>query len=118
MSQPATMRERVQLLAAAGYLAADAAQQLVTVLSGPVSSHRAQLVRVRVSDLLSGRLKATVTVPVGLCSVGLRLGARLAPPSIVTPLLALIDAAAAVGGGRLLDWRDAEVQERFELVVE
>jgi hypothetical protein len=118
MSASAELREQVLTLVADGQLPAEAAQQLLERLSGPPAADRARLVRVRISDLAGGRLKATVTVPVGLFAVGMRLGARLAPPNVRAQLPALVDALAAAGGGRLLDWRDVEGQERFELFVE
>ena len=118
MSESATLREQVLTLVADGHLPADAAQQMLERLSRPAAAERARLVRVRVTDLASGRLKATVTVPVGVFAVGMRLGARLAPADVRVQLPALVGALAEAGGGRLLDWRDTEVQERFELLVE
>jgi hypothetical protein len=112
-----TVREQIQLLVLEGKLSAAAAQQFMNRLQQADGSERARLVRVRITDTRNGRVKAAVTVPVGLFGVGLRLGARLAPAgSVAWPTL--VAALAQAGGGRLLEWDDTALQERFELLVE
>ena len=41
---------------------------------------RHRVLRVRITDIETGRLKVGLTVPAGLVSVAVRLGARLVPP--------------------------------------
>ncbi|GAB4436925.1 MAG: hypothetical protein OHK0015_29150 [Chloroflexi bacterium OHK40] len=114
-------RDRILKMIEAGQVSAQEAAQLLDALSSEQRSGdrvRARLVRVRVSDLSGGRLKANVTIPVGLINVGLRLGARLAPQlsgSAIEELLRSIEHGAT---GRLLEWQDLEEGERIELFVE
>jgi translation initiation factor 2 gamma subunit (eIF-2gamma) len=43
-------------------------------------SQRHRTLRVRITDLETGRLKVALTLPAGLVAVATRLGARLVPP--------------------------------------
>lgn len=115
-------RNRILQLVEAGRLTATQAAQLLDALAPERerSSERLRnrLVRVRVTDIQSGRQKANVTIPVGLVNVGLRLGARLAPQisgSAFEELLRSIERGVI---GRLLEWQDLEEGERVELFVE
>lgn len=114
-------RERILKLLEAGQISADEAAQLLDALAGDARAPgrvQSRLVRIRVSDLHTGRLKANVTVPVGLVNVGLRLGARLAPQFHGSALEDLLQTMQRCGPGRLLEWQDLEEGERVELLVE
>ncbi len=66
----------------AGQVSADEAAQLLDTLAPvarPAERPRPRMVRVRVTNLHTGRQTANVMIPVSLVNVGLRLGARLAP---------------------------------------
>jgi DUF4097 and DUF4098 domain-containing protein YvlB len=74
--------ERLQILRmiAAGQITAEEGEQLLAALEEgqqDTAQSPARWINVRISDEESGRQKVNVNVPVGLLSVGMRLGARL-----------------------------------------
>jgi hypothetical protein len=114
-------RDRILKMIEAGQVSAGEASRLLDALAGeqrPPDRARSRLVRVRVTDLHTGRQKANVTIPVGLVNVGLRLGARLAPQLSGTALADLVRGVEHGATGRLLEWQDLEEGERVELFVE
>jgi hypothetical protein len=114
-------RDRILKMVEAGQVSASEAAQLLDALGAEqrvAERARARLVRVRVSDLPSGRQKANVTIPVSLINVGLRLGARLAPQLSGSALDELVRTVERGATGRLLEWQDLEEGERVELFVE
>lgn len=114
-------RNRILKLIEQGQVSANEASQLLDALGAEQRTGeraRSRLVRVRVTDLQSGRQKANVTIPVGLINVGLRLGARLAPQLSGSALDELLRSIERGSTGRLLEWQDLEEGERVELFVE
>lgn len=114
-------RDRILKMVEAGQLSAGEAAQLLDALGDEqrtTERARARLVRVRVTDLASGRQKANVTIPISLINVGLRLGARLAPQLSGTALDELVRSVERGAAGRLLEWQDLEEGERVEIFVE
>jgi hypothetical protein len=78
---------------------------------------RGRWLRVRVLNMATGKPKANVSLPMGLVSVGLRLGAQFVPE------LADVEdeiMAAAEGGtlGKILEVQDPEDGERVEIFIE
>jgi hypothetical protein len=115
-------RNRILQMIEAGQVSAAEAARLLDTLNADrdrgVERNRSRLVRIRVSDLNSGRQKVNVSIPVGLLNVGLKLGARLGPPNddeARTQLLRSIENGVT---GRLLEWHDYAESERIELFVE
>jgi hypothetical protein len=114
-------RDRILKMVEAGQVSAAEASQLLNALTAEQRAAdrvRSRLVRVRVTDLHSGRQKANVTIPIGLVNVGLRLGARLAPQLSGSALEDLLRGVERGANGRLLEWQDLEEGERVELFVE
>lgn len=114
-------RDRILKMIEAGQVSAGEAGQLLDALGAELRASeraRTRLVRVRVTDLHSGRQKANVTIPIGLVNVGLRLGARLAPQLSGSALEELLHGVERGERGRLLEWQDLEEGERVELFVE
>lgn len=114
-------RNRILKLIESGQVSADEAAQLLDALGAGQAAParvRSRLVRVRVTDLPGGRQKASVTIPVGLLNVGLRLGARLAPQLSGSALEELVRSIERGATGRLLEWQDLEEGERVEVFVE
>lgn len=114
-------RDRILKMIEARQVSATEAGQLLDALSSEqrlADRLRSRLVRVRVTDLHSGRQKANVTIPIGLVNVGLRLGARLAPQLGGSALEELLRGVERGATGRLLEWQDLEEGERVELFVE
>ncbi|WP_028458558.1 hypothetical protein [Chloroflexus sp. Y-396-1] len=114
-------RHRILQMVEQGHLSAAEAARLLDALSAdprPLERLQARLVRIRVTDLSSQRLKASVAIPVSLINVGLRLGARLAPQLQGSALEDLIRSVERGTTGLLLEWQDLEEGERIEIIVE
>jgi H+/Cl- antiporter ClcA len=121
MTNPGGERNRILAMIEAGQVSAGEAAQLLDAIGPaprPVDRQRARMVRVRVTNLHTGRQTANVTIPVSLVNVGLRLGARLAPQLSGSALDELIRSIEGGANGRLLEWQDLEEGERVELIVE
>jgi hypothetical protein len=105
-----TPEEGAELLAA---ITAAGAQS-----TSAAEGQRSKWFRVRVTDIASGRVRANVTIPLGLIDVGLKMGARFAPDVSGMDLTAI--QAAIRGGmrGRILDVQDDDENERVEIFVE
>jgi len=72
--------------------------------------------RVRVTDLQSGRQKIDMAMPWRLVNVGLNMGARFARDEIQVE--DLVEAVQAGAEGKIVDVVDAEDGERIEIFVE
>jgi hypothetical protein len=121
MTNPGSERNRILKMVESGQVSANEAAQLLDAL-GPTprsaERQRSRLVRVRVTNLHTGRQTANVTIPVSLVNVGLRLGARLAPQLSGSALDDLVRSIESGATGRILEWQDLEEGERVELIVE
>ncbi|WP_376797060.1 hypothetical protein [Thermogemmatispora sp.] len=124
MAVPAEERDRILRLVEAGQISAVEAARLLDALvpsAGTPSARarpRQRLVHIRVSDLLLNRPRTSVTIPVELLEVGLRLATRLAPQISGSALEQLLRAIAQASTGRLLDFQDLEENERVEIFLE
>ena len=74
--------------------------------------------RVRVTDLRTGRNKVNVNIPMGLVSVGLKMGARFAPSVEGFDYEQLMDAVQSGQQGKIVDVVNNEEGERVEIFVE
>jgi hypothetical protein len=74
--------------------------------------------RVRVSDLTTGRPKVNVTIPMRLVNVGLRVGARFIPEVEGVELQDLSKALAEGMTGKLIDVVDEDENERVEIFAD
>jgi hypothetical protein len=78
---------------------------------------RGRWLRVRVLNMATGKPKANVSLPMGLVSVGLRLGAQFVPE--LADVEDEIMAAAEEGTlGKILEVQDPEDGERVEIFIE
>ncbi|WP_052889949.1 SHOCT-like domain-containing protein [Thermogemmatispora carboxidivorans] len=125
MPVPAEERDRILRLVEAGQVSAAEAARLLDALASPVEAvpssrarPRQRLVHIRVTDLLQNRPRTSVTIPVELIEVGLRLATRLAPQISGSALEQLLRAIAQASTGRLLDFQDLEENERVEIFLE
>jgi hypothetical protein len=71
--------------------------------------------RVRVTDTITGKPKATVNLPIGLVEAGLNIASQYAPQVAFDELMAAIQAGAE---GKIVDVFDEEDGERVEIFVE
>lgn len=71
--------------------------------------------RVRVTDMVTGKSKATVNLPMGLVDAGLNIASQYAPDVAFDELIEAIDAGAE---GKIIDVIDEEDGEHVEIFIE
>jgi hypothetical protein len=74
--------------------------------------------KVRVTDLATGRSKTNVSIPIGLVEVGLRMGARFAPEMVGVDMDEVLATIKDGANGKLVDVEDVEKGEHVEIQVE
>lgn len=74
--------------------------------------------RIRVSDLQSGRQKVAVNLPLTWLSVGLRIGARFSPEVAGLDANELLAMLQSGGGGQVVDVEDSDDGERVQIFIE
>jgi DUF4097 and DUF4098 domain-containing protein YvlB len=74
--------------------------------------------RVRVTDVSTGRNKVNVNIPLGLASVGIKMGARFAPEMEGVDYNQVMEAIRSGQQGKIIDITDEEDGERVEIFVE
>ncbi len=82
-------------------------------------SNSAKSLRVRVTDLRTGKSKANVNIPIGMVNFGLKLGAKFAPADLEgLDMNQIIETIQSGGTGKIVDVEDEEKGEHFEVFVE
>jgi carbohydrate-binding DOMON domain-containing protein len=127
----ATTEERMKILRMIeeGKLTAEEGAKLLSALSesrGRVSTSTgisrgtgsARWLRVKVTDMASGRSKATVQIPIGLLEAGMKIGAHFAPEVEGVDMSEIMDALRAGVTGKIVDVMDDEDGEHVEIYVE
>lgn len=94
---------------------ADKPPQPLEPMKGPSSP---RWLRVRVTDVQSGRSKVNVNIPMGLVNVGAKMGARFAPEIEGAQLDTIMAAIRSGKQGKVIDVIDEEDGERVEIFVE
>jgi hypothetical protein len=74
--------------------------------------------RVRVTDLVTGRSKARVSIPMGLMEWGLRIGAQFAPEVADVDMGELGQVLSSGMEGKIIDVVDEEDGEHVEIFIE
>jgi hypothetical protein len=124
----ATTEERLKILKMVeeGKISAADGAQLLAALSenrkppappAPAAG-AARWLRVRVTDLKSGKAKVNVNIPMGLVDVAMKMGARFAPNLDSDQMLMLTEALKSGQVGKLVEATDEEDGERVEIFVE
>ncbi len=124
-----TTEERLKILnmIAEGKLTAEEGAQLLKALQGASSRSRAaasssegdpRYLRVRVTSADSGRVKASLNIPMSLINVGLRMGARFAPDLEGLDFEEVLEAIKGGMRGKIIDVEDDDENERVEIFVE
>lgn len=126
----ATAEERMRILRMIqeGKITAEEGAKLLSALkdsrakvsrstAGPVGEKRGWL-RVRVTDMSTGRTKVNVNLPLGLLDAGLRIGAQYAPDLHGLDLNQLIEEVKGGASGKIIDVLDEEDGEHVEIFVE
>ena len=74
--------------------------------------------RIRVTDISSGRAKVNVNLPLTWVAAGLRIGANYAPQLEHLDLAQLLGELEAGGTGQLLDVEDLDDGQRVQIFVD
>jgi len=122
----ATTEERIKILKMIddGKITAEEGAKLLAALSESRKSTRkpslrstgsARWLRVRVTDMATGKSKATVNLPLGLVDAGLNIASQYAPGIAFDELIEAINAGAE---GKIIDVVDEEDGEHVEIFIE
>jgi hypothetical protein len=120
--------ERMQILRMIqnGQISAEEGAKLLAALdegkrsdaAANVAATQGKFLRVRVTDMASGRTKVNVNVPLQLVNVGLRMGARFMPDLAGMDAGEIMDAIRSGMQGKIVDVEDAEDGEKVEVFIE
>jgi hypothetical protein len=116
--------ERMQILKMleAGQISAKEAADLLHALEKPkapaASPMRGRWMRVRVTDVATGKTKVNVNVPMSLVDVGIRMGARFMPKTASVDPQEVLEAIRGGESGKMVDVEDAESGEHVEIYVD
>ncbi len=123
----ATSDERMKILKMIdeGKISAEEGAKLLTALSQSRKPSRKttlrntgagpRWLRVRVTDMVTGKSKATVNLPLGLVDAGLNIASQYAPDIAFDELIEAINAGAE---GKIIDVIDEEDGEHVEIYIE
>ncbi len=84
----------------------------------PPPARDPRLLRVRITDLKTGKTKVNVNIPMGLVNVGIKLGARFTPAHADVDYEEIMEAIKGGASGKLVDVEDVESGEHVEVWVE
>jgi len=122
-------RLRVLEMVAQGLITAEEGARLIEALERPTPAVPApppaspaesgpRWLRVRVTELASGRTRVNVRLPVSVLEAGARIGARFAPGMGEDERAQILRAVRAGTYGPILEVVDAEEGERVEIFLE
>lgn len=86
--------------------------------SGPLSGLPARYLRVRVTDMYSGKAKVNINLPISLVNVGMKIGARFAPNLGEEDASAIVEAIRSNAMGKIIDVQDETDGEHVEIYLE
>ena len=120
--------ERMQILKMIqnGQVSAEEGAKLLAALEGGQKSEMAanaaatqgKFLRVRVTDMNTGRTKVNVNVPLALVNIGLKMGARFMPYLDSLDTDEIMQAIRSGMQGKIVDVEDAEDGEKVEVYIE
>ena len=123
-----TAEERMRILEMVqeGKISAEEGAKLLQALRQSEAQHapappppRApRMLRVRITDMKSGRTKVNVNIPLSLVNVGIKLGARIAPNNANIDYDGIMQAIREGASGVIADVEDLEKGEHVEVWVE
>ncbi|NTV83649.1 MAG: hypothetical protein HGA23_05040, partial [Bacteroidales bacterium] len=82
------------------------------------ANQSARWFRIRVTDVSSGRAKATINLPIGLVNWGMKIGARYAPEVEEFDFNELSQMLQSSAEGKLIDVIDEEDGEHVEIFID
>jgi len=77
-----------------------------------------RMLRIRVTDMASGRSKASVQIPLALVDAGMKIGAHFAPEVEGVDMTNVMDAMRSGITGKIIDVMDDEDGEHVEIFIE
>ena len=128
----ASSEERIKILKMIeeGKLSAEEGAKLLSALSErrgaapprvpgmPTAPGAPRWLRIRVTDIRSGRSKASVQIPLALVDAGMKIGAHFAPEVEGVDMSNVMDALRSGVTGKIIDVTDDEDGEHVEIYVE
>jgi hypothetical protein len=122
----ATTEERMKILKMIeeGKVSAEEGAKLLAAMAsanrptGGLSASGAKWLRVRVTEVNTGRSKATVQIPISLMEAGMKIGAHFAPEIDGVNMDQLMEALRTGMTGKIIDVTDDEDGEHVEIFVE
>ncbi len=78
----------------------------------------ARWLRIRVTDIRTGRSKASVQIPLALVDAGMKIGAHFAPEVEGVDMSNVLEAVRSGVTGKIIDVTDDEDGEHVEIYVE
>jgi hypothetical protein len=125
----ASSEERMKILKMIeeGKLSAEEGTKLLTALSDkrmstpprpPGTPGGPRWLRIRVTDVRSGRSKASVQIPLALVDAGMKIGAHFAPEVEGVNMSNVLEAVRSGMIGKIIDVTDEEDGEHVEIYVE
>jgi hypothetical protein len=126
----ATAEERMRILKMIdeGKISAEEGAKLLSALSEnrrgssafipPRTPGAARWLRVRVTDVATGRSKATVQIPLALIESGMKIGAHFAPEVEGVDMPTIMEALRSGMTGKIVDVVDEKDGEHVEIFVE
>ncbi|MBI5876158.1 MAG: hypothetical protein HZB53_00790 [Chloroflexi bacterium] len=82
------------------------------------SATQGKFLRVRVTDMATGKTRVNVNLPLALVNVGLKMGARFAPQMDGMDTGELMEAIRAGAQGKIVDVENIEDGEKVEVYIE
>src|SRR5215212_11149395 len=125
----ASSEERMKILKMIeeGKLSAEEGTKLLTALSDkrlptpprpPGMGGGPRWLRIRVTDVRSGRSKASVQIPLALVDAGMKIGAHFAPEVQCVDMSNVMEAVRSGMIGKIIDVTDEDDGEHVEIYVE
>jgi hypothetical protein len=126
----ASVEERMKILKMIedGKISAEEGAKLLAALAegrrGPLDSAMPgkpgapRMLRIRVTDMSSGRSKASVQIPLALVDAGMKIGAHFAPEVEGVDMSNVMDAMRSGVTGKIIDVTDDEDGEHVEIFIE
>ena len=125
----ASSEERMKILKMIeeGKLSAEEGTKLLSALNDrrlsapprpPGSSGAPRWLRIRVTDVRTGRSKASVQIPLALVDAGMKIGAHFAPEVEGVDMSNVMEALRSGVTGKIIDVTDEEDGEHVEIYVE
>ena len=99
-------------------LAALSDKRMPTPPRSPGMAGGPRWLRIRVTDIRSGRSKASVQIPLALVDAGMKIGAHFAPEVQGVDMTNVMDAVRSGMTGKIIDVTDEEDGEHVEIYVE